>query len=284
MNQSAAVVASGVSFRYGEGEQPDAPLILRQLDLTIRRGSFVAIIGPNGSGKSTLAKLLNVLLVPREGVLIVCGVDTSQEEMIWEVRRQVGMVFQNPDNQIVAPTVEDDVAFGLENLGTDPEEMELRIAEALRLVQMEEHAGEQPHRLSGGQKQRVAIAGIIAMRPAVIIFDEATAMLDPKGRREVIALAHRLHREEGITVINITHFPEETVDTDRVIVMHQGTVYADGTPAEVFADPERLRQIGLDVPYSVRLRHELVKHGIKLPHVLHQDELVEELCRLLLKT
>lgn len=283
MKQRAAIMANSLSFRYGE-EEKSAPLILQQLDLTIQRGSFVSIIGPNGSGKSTLAKLFNVLLEPSEGVLIVCGIDTSQEEMIWEVRSQVGMVFQNPDNQIVAPTVEDDVAFGLENLGVEPEEMERRIHEALCLVGMEEHASEQPHRLSGGQKQRVAIAGIIAMRPTVIVFDEATAMLDPQGRREVLALAHRLHREEGITLINITHFPEETVDTDRVIVLHQGTIYADGTPAEVFADPDRLHQIGLDVPYPVRLRNELVKRGVKLPPVLHQDELVEELCKLLLKT
>ncbi|UFJ40688.1 energy-coupling factor transporter ATPase [Brevibacillus humidisoli] len=283
MNQTGAIVAKQLSFRYGEGQQADNPPILNQLNLAIRQGSFVSIIGPNGSGKSTLARLLNVLLLPSEGVLIVCGVDTSQEEMLWEIRRQVGMVFQNPDNQIVAPTVEDDVAFGLENLGVEPGEMEARIDEALRSVQMEAYATEQPHRLSGGQKQRVAIAGVIAMRPSVIIFDEATAMLDPKGRREVISLAHRLHREEGITMINITHFPEETVDTERVIVMHQGQVYADGTPAEVFADPVRLREIGLEVPYPVRLRHELARHGVSVSHVLHQDELVEELCRLLLK-
>ncbi|MBO8165298.1 MAG: energy-coupling factor transporter ATPase [Brevibacillus sp.] len=282
MSQSDVIEAKQVSFRYEEGQEKEGPLVLNQLDLVIERGSFVSVLGPNGSGKSTLAKLLNALLVPTEGVLIVCGVDSSEEEMVWEVRRQVGMVFQNPDNQIVAPTVVDDVAFGLENLGVEPAEMEKRIAEALQAVQMEKYAEAQPHHLSGGQKQRVAIAGIIAMRPRVIIFDEATAMLDPQGRQEVVAMAHRLHREEGITVIMITHFPEETVDSDRVIVMHQGRIYADGSPAVVFADVERLRSIGLDVPYPVRLRHKLLQHGLDVSAVLHQDELVEELCRLLL--
>jgi energy-coupling factor transport system ATP-binding protein len=268
-----------VSFSYqGNNDHP----IVKQVNLQIETGSFVSVIGHNGSGKSTLAKLINALLLPTDGAVIVNQIHTGNEQLIWEVRRSVGLVFQNPDNQIVGTTVEDDVAFGLENLGIAPDEMRKRIDESLKAVQMEGYLRHQPHRLSGGQKQRIAIAGIIAMRPSVIILDEATAMLDPRGRNEVIALVRRLNREEGITVINITHFPEEAVESDRVIVMRQGEVFMDGTPAEVFSQVERLQSVGLDVPFAVRLRHYLVNQGVELPNVLRQEELVEQICRLLL--
>ncbi|CAM3559161.1 energy-coupling factor transporter ATPase [Brevibacillus invocatus] len=272
---------SDVTFSY-DGEEGQRVKVLKGVDLSIAKGSFVSVLGHNGSGKSTLAKLMNALLLPEGGKILVSGVDTKDGEMIWEIRRHVGMVFQNPDNQIVGATVEDDVAFGLENMGVDPKEMRNRIDEALLSVGMEKYALAQPYRLSGGQKQRVAIAGIMAMRPSVIILDEATAMLDPQGRQEVMHLARRLNREEGITVVNITHFPEEAIDSDRVIVMENGEVLMEGHPAEVFSQVDRLQQAGLDVPFVVRVRHELIAKGYDLPFELHQEELVEHLCRLLL--
>lgn len=272
---------SDVTFSY-DGEEGQRVKVLKGVDLSIAKGSFVSVLGHNGSGKSTLAKLMNALLLPEGGKILVSGVDTKDGEMIWEIRRHVGMVFQNPDNQIVGATVEDDVAFGLENMGVDPKEMRNRIDEALLSVGMEKYALAQPYRLSGGQKQRVAIAGIMAMRPSVIILDEATAMLDPQGRQEVMHLARRLNREEGITVVNITHFPEEAIDSDRVIVMENGEVLMEGHPAEVFSQVDRLQQAGLDVPFVVRVRHELIAKGYDLPFGLHQEELVEHLCRLLL--
>ncbi|MFM1654490.1 energy-coupling factor transporter ATPase [Brevibacillus sp. B_LB10_24] len=278
-----AVVSKQLAFGYQTGQEPHS-LVIKDLDLEIETGLFVSIMGHNGSGKSTLAKLLNGLLTPSSGVLVVCGYDASNQETVWEIRHHVGMVFQNPDNQIVGPTVEDDVAFGLENRGVPPEEMRVRIDEALQSVQMQSFSQAQPHRLSGGQKQRVAIAGIMAIRPSVIILDEATAMLDPMARKEVMALAHRLHREEGITVINITHFPEDTLHSDRIIVMHDGKVVLDGTPAAVFAEAPRLQAIGLDVPLAVRLRQALVSNGVAMPLVLEREELVRELCKLLSKT
>ena len=210
MNEESLLAFRGVSFAY-DGEDGQSVPVLKNVDLSVRKGSFVSIFGHNGSGKSTLAKLMNALLLPGSGTVLVSGVDTRDQEMLWEIRRHVGMVFQNPDNQIVGATVEDDVAFGLENMGVEPQEMRRRIDEALLSVNMESYLLAQPHRLSGGQKQRVAIAGIMAMRPSVIILDEATAMLDPQGRQEVLMLAHRLNREEGITIINITHFPEEAI-------------------------------------------------------------------------
>jgi energy-coupling factor transport system ATP-binding protein len=279
MSEERLLALQRVSFHY-EADQ-DAP-VLRDVNLVIDRGTFVTVIGHNGSGKSTLAKLMNGLLLPTEGAVIVSGFDTKNGETLWEVRRHVGMVFQNPDNQIVGTTVEDDVAFGLENLGVEPAEMRRRIDEALQSVGMEKHVTDQPHRLSGGQKQRVAIAGIIAMRPSVLILDEATAMLDPQGRKEVMALIRRLNREEGITIVNITHFPEEAIHSDRVIVMKRGEICMDGTPADVFQQVERLQAVGLDVPFAARLRHALVRQGVDLPPVLHQEELVESLCKLLL--
>lgn len=281
MNEESLLALRDVSFAY-DGEDGQRVPVLKNVDMKVRKGSFVSIIGHNGSGKSTLAKLMNALLLPQGGKVIVTGVDTQNGEMLWEIRRHVGMVFQNPDNQIVGATVEDDVAFGLENMGVDPQEMRSRIDDAVLSVGMEEYLLAQPHRLSGGQKQRVAIAGIMAMRPSVIILDEATAMLDPQGRQEVLKLALQLNREEGITVINITHFPEEAIYSDRVIVMNAGEVLMEGQPNEVFTQVNRLQEVGLDVPFVVRLRHELATKGIDLPFVLHQEELVEHLCKLLL--
>ncbi|WP_400164634.1 energy-coupling factor transporter ATPase [Brevibacillus sp. TJ4] len=280
MGQTEVVTAQDVYFSYQEEEGQQVE-VLKGVDLRISKGAFVSILGHNGSGKSTLAKLLNALLLPEGGKIWVSGMDTRDQEMLWEIRRHVGMVFQNPDNQIVGATVEDDVAFGLENMGVEPAEMRTRIDDVLAAVGMEEYLLAQPHRLSGGQKQRVAIAGIMAMRPSVIILDEATAMLDPQGRQEVMQLAHRLNREEGITIINITHFPEEAIDSDRVIVMDGGNVLMDGTPSEVFNQVERLQRVGLDVPFVVRVRHALAANGYDLPFYLHQEELVEHLCRLL---
>ncbi|MED4782893.1 energy-coupling factor transporter ATPase [Brevibacillus choshinensis] len=281
MNEESLLAFRNVSFSY-DGDEGQRVPVLKSVDLTIEKGSFVSVLGHNGSGKSTLAKLMNALLLPEDGVILVSGFDTKDEEMLWEIRRHVGMVFQNPDNQIVGATVEDDVAFGLENMGVDPQEMRKRIDEALLSVGMEKYLMAQPHRLSGGQKQRVAIAGIMAMRPSVIILDEATAMLDPQGRQEVMMLARRLNREEGITIINITHFPEEAVFSDRVTVMNAGEVLMEGSPHDVFSQVERLQSAGLDVPFSVRIRYALSAKGIHLPFVLHQEELVEHVCRLLL--
>jgi energy-coupling factor transport system ATP-binding protein len=283
MEEKPIVAFRNVSFAYQNEAGENVP-VLEQLNLEIHPGTYVAILGHNGSGKSTMAKLMNALLLPSAGSVFVNGHDTRELSQIGEIRRTVGMVFQNPDNQIVGTTVEDDVAFGLENLGLEPQEMRKRIDQALQAVQMQGYEKRQPHRLSGGQKQRIAIAGIIAMRPSVIILDEATAMLDPQGRQEVCALVRRLNREEGMTVINITHFPDEALDAHRVVVMKQGSVYMDGPPAEVFAQVERLQEARLDVPYPVRLRHDLAKEGVVLPALLHQEELVVELCKLLLKT
>lgn len=283
MTNRPIIALQDVTYAY-ESEAGREETVLRGINLEIEQGSYIAILGHNGSGKSTLVKLMNGLLLPRDGVVLVTGFSTRQQEWLFEIRRQVGMVFQNPDNQIVGTSVEDDVAFGLENMGIEPAEMRRRIDESLREVHMEAYAQQEPHRLSGGQKQRVAIAGIIAMRPSVIILDEATAMLDPLGRQEVCSLVRRLHREEGITVIAITHFPEEALDADRVIVMREGSVYLDGTAKEIFSRVDELQSIGLDVPFAVRLRHHLSQQGVELPSLLHQEELVEELCRLLLNT
>ena len=238
---------------------------MRGLTLDIARGEYVAILGHNGSGKSTFAKLLNGILEPDAGVLTVAGTDLTSPELadddIYALRREVGMVFQNPDNQLVATIVEDDVAFGPENLGVPSAEIRRRVDEALEIVGMAEYARHEPHRLSGGQKQRVAIAGLIAMMPSCMIFDESTAMLDPAGRREVIETFERLNREKGITVLTITHYMNEAARADRVIVIDDGRVLADGTPREIFSDPERLIQAGLDVPQCTSLVHALRKQG-----------------------
>ncbi|WP_304085039.1 energy-coupling factor transporter ATPase [Peptostreptococcus stomatis] len=250
-------------------------------NLDIKKGEFVAIIGHNGSGKSTLSKNLNAILVPTSGDINIKGMNTRDEKYLWDIRQTAGMVFQNPDNQIVATIVEEDVAFGCENLGIPPQEIRLRVDEALKNVDMYDLRERQPHLLSGGQKQRVAIAGIIAMRPECIIFDEATAMLDPSGRQEVMNTIKRLNKEYNITVLHITHFMEEAVEADRVIVMEKGKLALEGTPREVFSNVTRLKEIGLDVPYMTELAHLLKKDGLDIrDNILTVDEMVGELCQL----
>ena len=235
------------------------------VSLEIEEGSFVAVLGHNGSGKSTLAKHMNAILVPTEGKVTVCGIDSADEERLIQLRRNVGMVFQNPDNQIVANVVEDDVAFAPENLGVEPKEIRRRVDEALKLVGMYDKRQHAPHLLSGGQKQRVAIAGVIAMEPKIIVLDEPTAMLDPIGREEVISTVTRLCREKGMTVVLITHHMDECVGADRLIVMSNGSVVADGLPAEVFADIDLMEREGLAVPETTRLLYDLKQRGMDLP-------------------
>lgn len=255
---------------------------LKDINLTVKKGEFVAILGHNGSGKSTLAKLTNAILIPDEGQVIIDGIDTRDENRINDVRRKVGMVFQNPDNQIVATIVEDDVAFGPENLGVEPKEIRKRVDEALKSVAMYDFRLREPHKLSGGQKQRVAIAGVIAMQTDCIVLDEPTAMLDPKGREEVFETVRKLNREMGITVLFVTHFMDEAVRADRVVVIDSGRVYLDGTPRNVFSQTEKLKRCGLDVPQSTELCHILNKKGIHLPKdILNEDECVEALSRLM---
>ncbi|SNS39845.1 energy-coupling factor transport system ATP-binding protein [Anaerovirgula multivorans] len=268
-----------VVFLYKNNEEEITAL--NNVNIQVKKGEFVVIIGHNGSGKSTLAKHINALLLPTEGRVKVKGMDTKDEEHIWSIRQTAGMVFQNPDNQIVATIVEEDVAFGPENLGVEPKEIRNRVGEALRIVDMVEYSEKAPHLLSGGQKQRIAIAGVIAMRPDCIIFDEPTAMLDPSGRREVINTIKKLNREEKITIVHITHFMEEAVEADRVIVMEDGKIVLEGTPREVFSQVEQLKGLGLDVPQVTDLAHELLKDGVELPKdILTVDEMVMELCRL----
>ncbi len=253
-----------VSFRY-EGEDESAAPVLDHVSLEIEAGSFVVILGHNGSGKSTLAKHLNGILVPDEGEVLVDGMDTKDDDKLLDIRRTVGMVFQNPDNQMVASVVEDDVAFAPENLGVPPDEIRARVDEALKLVGMYEFRDRAPHLLSGGQKQRVAIAGVIAMRPRCIVLDEPTAMLDPGGRREVIETVTRLCRENGITVVLITHHMSEAVGADKVFVMSAGHVISEGTPEAVFSKVEALRKEGLTVPDTVALSWELRGAGLDVP-------------------
>jgi len=255
-----------LTYSYPAGEENEQPtLALNGVTLAIERGSFVVVLGHNGSGKSTLAKTFNAVLLPSGGKVYVEGMDTADEKLLLEIRRRVGMVFQNPDNQIVANVVEEDVAFAPENLGVPSDEIRRRVDDALRTVGMEGFAKHAPHLLSGGQKQRVAIAGVLAMRPQCIVLDEATAMLDPIGRREVISTVERLNREEGITVVLITHHMNEAEHADRVIVMNEGRVAMDGSPREVFAQVEKLKAIGLTVPDTVELLYELRQEGCDLP-------------------
>lgn len=245
----------------------------------IEKGSFTAIIGKNGSGKSTLAKNLNGLLIPTSGSVCVCGYDTKDDEHIWDVRQSAGMVFQNPDNQLVSAIVEDDVAFGPENLGVDPLEIRKRVDKALEDVNMGQFKEKAPHLLSGGQKQRIAIAGAIAMKPKCIIFDEPTAMLDPKGRKEIMAIIDELH-QEGITVILITHFMEETVKADRLIIMNDGKVLLDGAPQKVFEHRDLIKSVNLDVPLMAELSAKLRERGIDVPQsIITEEEMVEFLCQ-----
>jgi len=275
---AAEIVAVDVYYQYAVSSD----LALKDINLKINPGEFVAIIGPNGSGKSTLAKLFNGLFVPTQGDVFVAGFNTKNQEDIWEIRRRAGMVFQNPDNQIVATIVEEDVAFGPENLGIPPEEIRRRVKEALEIVELTEYADKAPHLLSGGQKQRVAIAGIIAMKPDCIILDEPTAMLDPVGRKEVISTVKRLNKEEGKTVVLITHFMEEAVQADRILVMEKGKIVMEGKPNEIFSQVDRLKKIGLDVPQVTELAYKLSKDGIPIrKDILSVEEMVDCLCRLM---
>ncbi|MBP3720489.1 MAG: energy-coupling factor transporter ATPase [Clostridia bacterium] len=277
MNTQVRIQANNVSFTYEDAPSP----ALSQVEFEVREGEFIAVLGHNGSGKSTLAKLLNALYLPTEGRILVCGFDTGKEENIWEVRRRAGMIFQNPDNQIVATVVKEDVAFGLENLGVPTEEMYPRVESALSAVQMNRYADSAPHLLSGGQKQRVAVAGILAMEPSVIIADEATAMLDPSGRREVLETVRSLNRNKGITVVWITHFMEEAAQADRILVVSDGKIVVSGTPREVFEDIDRIRDLHLDVPRMTALAAELRKEGMPLREgILTVEEMAEEVERL----
>ena len=263
-----------VSYQY----EPDARPAVSHVTLEVERGSFVAVLGHNGSGKSTLAKLMNALFLPTEGRVLVCGMDTLTEEKVWNIRRHAGMVFQNPDNQIVANVVREDVAFGLENLGVPQDEMVRRVEAALSAVRMSEFAETAPHMLSGGQKQRVAIAGALAMEPELIIMDEASAMLDPSGRAEVLATVRKLNREKGMTVVWITHFMEEAAVADRLVVMNDGSVAMEGTPRQVFSRVEEIKALGLDVPPMAELAQTLRDKGLPLPEgILTVSDMVKEL-------
>ena len=278
MSQIEIIRAEGLGYRY-QSEEAGEIWALRDIDLKIEAGEFVAILGPNGSGKSTLAKHFNALLLPSKGQVFVDGVSTANPDNHWQIRQTAGMVFQNPDNQIVATTVEEDVAFGPENLGLPSAEIRRRVDEALEVVGMTAYMQHAPHLLSGGQKQRVAIAGVIAMRPKCLIFDEPTAMLDPRGRSEVLETVSRLNREEGITVVYITHFMEEAVAADRVVALDRGTVVMDGSPREIFQQVQKLRSLGLDVPPVAELTRELRQSGVELPpEIMTVDELVKQLC------
>ena len=261
----AMIRTDALSFSYPVEEGQRRTTALEDVTLSIEKGSFVVVLGHNGSGKSTLAKHFNAVLLPSGGAVYVEGMNTQDEDLLLEIRRRVGMVFQNPDNQIVANVVEEDVAFAPENLGVPTAEIRRRVDDALAAVGMTEFARHAPHLLSGGQKQRVAIAGVIAMEPECIVLDEATAMLDPAGRREVLDTVHRLTRQRGITVVHITHHMSEAEDADRVIVMNDGVVAMDGTPRDIFSRVEELRSLGLAAPDTVELLHRLNGHGMSLP-------------------
>lgn len=274
------ITIDNLIFEYMKSDGSEGFRALNNLNLEIDEGSFTAIIGKNGSGKSTLAKNLNGLLIPTSGTIYVDGYDTADDDSIWEVRQRAGMVFQNPDNQLVSSIVEDDVAFGPENLGIEPEEIRRRVDKALEDVNMGQYKHKAPHLLSGGQKQRIAIAGVVAMKPKIIIFDEPTAMLDPKGRKDIMKIIKDLH-DEGITVILITHFMEEVIDADRVIIMHEGEVLLDGTPYEVFSEVDTIRKANLDIPIMVELGDRLRKEGLDIPMgIIKEEEMVEALCQL----
>ena len=267
-----------VEYYYEDAPTP----ALSDVTASIREGEFVAVLGHNGSGKSTLAKLLNGLFLPAKGNVVVCGYDTRKEELIWEVRRRAGMIFQNPDNQIVATIVKEDVAFGLENLGIPQEEMLPRIESALASVRMNSYADSAPHMLSGGQKQRVAIAGILAMEPSIIIADEATSMLDPSGRQEVLDTIRRLNRTKNITVVWITHFMEEAALADRVLLVSDGRIVDSGSPTEIFEKIDEMRSLHLDVPRMTALAADLRKEGMPLPPgILTVDHMVQEVKKIL---
>lgn len=275
-----AIELKDVHYAY-PGSEESGQEAVKGVTLSIEEGSFVALVGHNGSGKSTLARLLNGLFVPTNGDVVVYSVNTKDEKRIYDVRSRVGMVFQNPDNQMIATNVADDIAFGPENLGVEREEIIRRVDWALEQVGMSEYRDGTPFKLSGGQKQRLAIAGVLAIKPRVMVLDEATAMLDPKGRDEVMAVTRKLNREEGMTVVHITHYMDEALGADRLIVMNDGLVVADGKPSEVFKQYGLLRQIKLGVPYVTNVAVALHAAGLDIdPHIVGEDELVEAICAL----
>lgn len=267
-------------YVHYNGEEQETVNALNGVSISVNKGEFIAILGHNGSGKSTFAKHINALLKPTKGTLWIKGMDTNDDNNLWEIRQNAGMVFQNPDNQIIATIVEEDVAFGPENLGIEPSEIRKRVDNSIKTVGMTEYMRHSPTLLSGGQKQRIAIAGVLAMKPDCIILDEPTAMLDPRGRKEVIDTIYKLNKEENITIILITHYMEETINADRVIVMDKGTVAMRGTPKEIFSQVERLKGLGLDVPQVTEVAYNLIKKGIKLPNdILSIEEMVGAICQ-----
>ncbi|MDF2502598.1 energy-coupling factor transporter ATPase [Clostridium sp.] len=270
-----------VTYKYENNEDKTFTLALDDININVLKGEFLVILGRNGSGKSTLAKHINALMIPTSGNVIVDGLDTSDSNNVWNIRNKAGMVFQNPDNQLVATIVEEDVAFGPENLGVEPTEIRKRVDDSLKKVDMYDYRKHAPHLLSGGQKQRVAIAGTLAMKPECIIFDESTAMLDPFGRSEVINTIESLNNLNNMTIILITHYMEEAIGADRIVVMDKGKVIKEGSPREVFKEVEIMKRIGLDVPQMTELAYELRKDGIDIKSdILTIDEMVNELCRL----
>lgn len=274
------ITTENVKFEYST-HSGNPNVALDDINITIAKGEFVAILGHNGSGKSTLAKHFNALLLPSGGTVYVKGMNTKDENLLWNIRQTAGMVFQNPDNQIVATIVEEDVAFGPENLGVPPVEIRKRVDESIKTVEMTEYALHSPHLLSGGQKQRVAIAGIIAMKPECIILDEPTALLDPSSRKEVMDTIMTLNKEEGITIVLITHYMDEAIKADRICVMKNGKVIMEGKPKDIFKEVEKVKNAGLDVPQVTELSYRLSMEGIKLPpDILTVEEMVVELCRL----
>ena len=277
--EETILTAKDLKFRY----DPDSPVYaLKGASMEVKRGEFVAVLGANGCGKSTLAKHFNAILLPEAGTVLVEGMDTADEDKLYDIRQTVGMVFQNPDNQIVATVVEEDVAFALENLGVPTDEMRRRVDDAMKMAGIYKYRERAPHKLSGGQKQRVAIAGVVAMRPDCLILDEATAMLDPRGREQVMQTIRHLNKTMGITVVSITHYMEEAAQADRVLVMSQGEVVMEGTPKEVFSQTEKVRSLHLDVPQAAELRDELVKAGVSLPEgIIDTGECAQALYELL---
>ena len=268
-------------FKYVNAEEQTEKVAINHVSMEVKKGEFLVILGHNGSGKSTMAKHMNALLLPSGGKMYVDGLDTSDIENIWEVRRRAGMVFQNPDNQLVATIVEEDVAFGPENLGVDPKEIRERVDDSLKAVGMYEYRKHVPHLLSGGQKQRIAIAGILAMRPKCIVLDEPTAMLDPSGRNEVMKTIKEVNKKFGITIILITHYMDEAAQADRIIVMDKGEKVMEGVPREIFSQVEKIKSIGLDVPQVTELAYELQKEGVDIStEILNIDEMVNALCQL----
>ena len=281
----AFIQTKDLKFTYDDvedGEAGKAHEVLKGVNLEIQKGEFVALLGHNGSGKSTIAKMFNAMLLPAGGKVYVEGMDTLDESLVYEIRRRVGLVLQNPDNQLVASIVEEDVAFGPENLGIAPEEIRRRVDDALKAVEMYDYRLNAPYKLSGGQKQRIAIAGIIAMQPECIVLDEPTAMLDPRGREEVLRTIHKLNREKGITIVLITHYMDEAVQAGRVVVMDDGQILLQGTPKEVFSHVELLKQHKLDVPQATELIYRLRASGYPLPEcVLNEEDCVAALERIL---